>query len=818
MDTMLQDIRYAIRSLIRTPVVAMAAITCLALGIGANASIFGVVDMLLFRAPPHVRDADAVARVYLTHSSPVFGTYTTTTTNHPAYQDLRDQASSLAAVAAFHDLRVSVGRGIEAREARSQLVTHEYFPLLGVQPAYGRFFAADEDRQESPIRVAVVSDAFARRLLGSGEAALGKELRIGRGVYTVIGVAPTGFTGVNLERVDIWLPLHSATPELMGRSWLNNRGSFWLHILTRLKAGRARAGAESEATTVYRRGARSRSPEDSTATIALGPIQLARGPTMSQSAKVSTWLAAVAAIVLLVACANVANLLLARSMSRQREIAVRVAIGASRPRLLRLLLAESVLLAIVGGIAALLVTLWTGPLLRSLLLPNAIDPRSAVDPRVALFAAVVAAVASLVAGLPPALQASRPNFTDALKGATTEGRAPLRLRAGLLIAQVALTFVLLAGTGLFVRSLRSVQAIDLGFKADRVLMATMDLAATGVPRAERDALFLKMLERLQALPGVTSAAATVGSPFGWSHGVSVSVPGRDSMPRVPTGGPYYQVVTPDYFAAMGTPLLRGRGLTSADAAGPPVVVINETFARLVWPGDDALGKCIRLGDGPECREIVGVVPEAKRYGVVEAPNLYIYRPMRTGDFGSSDEYANISALLIRPAGRPESMISAVQREMQAVAPDLPFASVVPLADRVAPSMQPWRLGATMFGLFGSLALLLAAVGLYGVLAYSVTRRRKEIGLRIALGARVTHIVQLIAGQGVRLVAIGLGLGLLGALAAGRAIKSLLYGVSSADPMVLLAVAVVLLVVAGLASLIPARRAARVDPMLILRSE
>lgn len=818
MDTLVADLRYALRGLTRTPIVTIAAVTCLALGIGANASIFGVVDTLLFRAPPHVRGAKDLARVYFTHSSPVYGIYTTNTTTHPTYQDLRDHVASFALVAAYSHQRVSVGRGIEAREARSLLVTSAYFTLLGVEPAYGRFFVAAEDREGSRERVVVVSDAFARRFLGGGEAALGQTLRIGRGIYTVVGVTPAGFTGVDLERVDFWLPLHAAAHELLGPGLLNNRGAFWISILTRLHSDRSRPGAATEATVVYRRGARTAPPHDSAATVALGPIQLARGPMMNKSAEVSTWLAAVAVIVLLVACANVANLLLARSLQQQRAIAVRVAMGASRRRLLRQLLTESTLLAFAGGAAALLVTLWTGPVLRSFLLPDAIDLRSAVDLRVAVFAALVAAVASLLAGLAPALQTSRPNLTEALKGGRTEGRSPSRLRSGLLIAQVALTFVLLAGTGLFVRSLRGVEAIDLGFQADRVLTATMDVVAAGVPRAERTPLFLRMLERVQALPGVSAAAAAVGSPFGYTYGMSVTVPGRDSIPRLTTGGPYYQVVTPDYFAVMGSRMLLGRGFAAADATGPAVVVINETFSRLLWPDEnDALGKCIRLGSSPECREIVGVVAEAKRYSVVEPPHLYVYLPLRSGDFGF-DGNSSISALLVRTAARPEALAAAVQREMQSVAPDLPFANVIPLVDLVAPSLRPWRLGATMFGLFGALTLLLAAVGLYGVLAYSVTRRRREIGLRIALGASVTHIVQLIAGQGVRLVAIGLGAGLLGALAAGRAIRSLLYGVSPADPVVLVAVAAVLLIVAGLASLIPARRAARVDPMVILRSE
>ncbi|MGH7568094.1 MAG: FtsX-like permease family protein [Gemmatimonadales bacterium] len=536
---------------------------------------------------------------------------------------------------------------------------------------------------------------------------------------------------------------------------------------------------------------------------------------MSQDAKVASWLAVVAAIVLLIACANVANILLARAVQRQREIAIRRAMGAGQRDLARQLLTESVLLALAGAGGAVLVALWTGPVVRAFLLRDVPAAATAVDERVLLFTAAIALFVGVLTGLAPALQVGREDLTHALKSGAGEGRFQRsKLRSLLLVGQVALTLALLVGAGLFARSLRSVVKIDLGFEPERVLTATMDLAAAGVSRADANALYLRMLERVQAVPGVEHAAAAVGSPFGWSHAMRVSEPGRDSLPRLKSGGPYYQAVTADYFRTMGTPLLRGRGFTPADRAGAPgVVVINETFARLVWPGEDPVGKCVRLGSSRECREIVGVVPAAKRFAVIEEVTMHLYLPLPQSDFS-----APISALLVRPVGRPDDMVAAVQREMQGVQSNLPFARVVPLADLAAPSIRPWRLGTAMFGLFALLALVLSAVGLYGVLAYTVGQRTHELGVRIALGAQQDDVLRLVVGQGVRMAGLGIAVGAIVALLGGRAVASLLYGVSPHDPTVLSVAGGVLLAVAVLASYLPARRATKVDPMVALRTE
>src|SRR5205809_411238 len=707
----MNDLRYALRTFARTPALIAAAVACLALGIGANATIFGVVDTLLFRPPPHVQDPERVVRLYFRRHYPAFGTNTSSITGYPLYTLIRQSARSFDALAAYtYSQSASLGRGVDARRVHLVLASASYFPLLGVRPALGRFYSADEDRLGGPA-VVVLGYGFWRAAFQGDPGILARQLQLGRSSYTVVGVAPERFTGVNLENVDAWVPLTASTPELMGPGSLN-RGSYFLQIIGRLGPGGSERG-EREATLafraedVYSRG-------DSNAVALLGPVQHARGPEMSQNARVSLWLSAVSVIVLLVACANVANLLLARALQRQREIAVRLALGAARLRLARQLVTESVLLALAGGVAALLVSLWAGPVIRAFLLPDIPAVASAVDGRVLLFTGGVALLTGFLAGCVPALQVGRADLTPALKAGAREGRyRRSRLRSALLVGQVALTVTLIVGAGLFVRSLRNVQGQDFGFDPTHTLLATMDLRAAGYRPVEINQLNLQMLARLQVLPGVEAAAATIGHPFGWATGCSVSVPGRDSIPQLKAGGPYCQRVTPGYFAAMGAP---------------------------------------------------------------------------------------------------------VHGAMQQTAANLPYAAVTPLADLVAPSIRPWRLGTTMFGLFAGLALVLAAVGLYSVLSYTVGQRSHEIGIRMAMGARRGNVLGLMVGQGVKIAALGAGIGAVVALAGGRVLSSLLYGVSPRDPLVLLGAALIPVVVAAVASYLPARRAAKVDPVLALRYE
>jgi putative ABC transport system permease protein len=813
MDTIVQDLRYALRTLLRTPTLTVAAIACLALGIGANATIFGVVDTLLLRPPAHVQNPDDVVRLYFRATERHYGTHTSGTTGYPLYTALRDSAHAFQSIAAFsHDQSASLGRGADAKPMRLVLVSSTFFPLLGVRPALGRFFGPDEDRQGA-VLVVVLSHAFWRRQFGGDSTVLGRPLALSKSTYTVVGVAPPGFTGVDLRDVDGWVPIAAATPDLMGPSWLT-RGSMFLQTIGRLRAGVSRVQAAHEATLVFRAEDALTSHPDSTATALLGPIQAARGPDMgwSKDAQVATWLAVVAAIVLLVACANVVNILLARAVQRQREIAIRRAIGAGRGDLARQLLTESALLALAGAGGALLVASWTGPVIRAFLLGDVPAAATTVDVRVLVFTGTIALLVGVLTGLAPALQVGRDDLIHALKSGAGEGRFQRsKLRSLLLVGQVALTLALLVGAGLFARSLRNVRRIDLGFDADHILRATIDLKAAGFGTAEANALYMQMLQRVQRLPAVEHAAASVGSPFGWGFARGLKIPGRDSLPRLKTGGPYRQAVTASYFAAMGTPV-RGRDFTSADQHGQAAIV-NETFARAIWPGENPIGKCLQDGDRrAPCSEIIGVVPDAHRNAVVEDAAALYYVPL------SRREAEGITALVVRARGRPEDLVEPVRREMQSAGINLPFASVVLFADRVDRSIRTWRLGTTMFGLFAQLALILTAVGLYGVLAYTVGQRTHELGVRIALGAQRADVVRLVVAQGVRVAGLGVAVGAVLALAGGRAVAALLYGVSPHDPPVLGAAGCVLLAVAALASWLPARRAARVDPMVALRTE
>src|SRR5216117_111896 len=804
----MNDLRYALRTFARTPALIAAAVVCLALGIGANATIFGVVDTLLFRPPPHVREPERVVRLYFRRHYPPFGANTSSITGYPLYTLIRESARDFDALAACtYSQSASLGRGVDARRVHLVLASASYFPLLGVRPALGRFYSADEDRLGGPA-VVVLGYRFWRAAFQGDSGILGRQLQLGRSSYTVVGVAPERFTGVNLENVDAWVPLTASTPELMGPGSLN-RGSYFLQIIGRLGTGGREAG-EREATLAFR-AEDMYSYGDSNAVALLGPVQHARGPEMSQNARVSLWLSAVSVIVLLVACANVANLLLARALQRQREIAVRLALGAARLRLARQLVTESVLLALAGGAAALVVTLWAGPVIRAFLLPDMAAVTSAVDGRVLLFTGGVALLTGLLAGCVPALQVGRADLTPALKAGAREGRyRPSRLRSALLVGQVALTVTLIVGAGLFVRSLRNVAGQDFGFDPARTLLATMDLRAAGYRPVEINQLNLQMLARLQVLPGVEAAAATIGHPFGWATGCSVSVPGRDSIPQLKAGGPYCQRVTAGYFAAMGTPV-HGRAFTPADR-GSPVAIVNETMARLLWPGESAIGKCFLVGSDKRCAGIIGVVPDARRFNAVEDASMHFYVPF------TDDSSEFITALVVRARGRPQDLVAPVRAAMQETAASLPYAAVTPLADLVAPSIRPWRLGTTMFGVYAGLALVLAAVGLYGVLSYTVAQRSHEIGVRMAMGARRGNVLGLMVGQGVRIAALGAGIGAVVALAGGRVLSSLLYGVSPRDPLVLLGAAMIPLVVAALASYLPARRAAKVDPVVALRYE
>ena len=808
----MNDVRYALRTLARSPGLSLAAVLTLGLGIGANSAMFGVVDRLFFRPPPHVVDPDRVVRVSVTRTDPRWGAITGGLGTYPDYVAFRARMRGFSTVAASMGASFNLGVGEHARRVTAELVSASFFPVLGVRAERGRFFTEEEDRVGRPAYVAVVSHAFWRGEMEQSQATLGKTLLVGHNTYTVIGVAPDHFAGLGLREPDLWLPISAGAPEVMGNKNILTCCGFSFRTIARLAPGVSAAQAVAEGTVLMRTG-------DSTATLSLGSARGGLDPSFVSDARLSIWLAVVSGIVLLIACANVANLLLARAVQRRREVAVRVALGAGRGRLIRQLYTESAVLAGCGGAAAVLVALWVGPLLRAALLPES-TAAGVLDLRVFAFTAGAALVTALLAGLSPALHAGVPDLSSALKSGLREGGVQRSVtQSGLLVAQVALTLVLLTGAGLFLTSLRHVEGLRLGLDADHVIVAGGDLGALGYRTADINAIYARMRERVARLPGVAGISLSIGSPFGVPSMLgSESVPGMDSFPSTPRGGGFFIVaVAPDYFRTMGSALRRGRGFTEADNAGAQrVVVVNETMARLVWRGQDPIGKCLKIRKTSSCSEVVGVVEDARQFDVTDELIMQYFIPLAQAD--STNLGGPVTSLEVRTVGPADAMVGAVRREVQATSRDLPYMSIDPMPQLFAGQLRVWRRGSLLLSLFGGLALLLAAIGLYGVLSYVVSRRTQELGIRLALGAARGDVLGLVVRQGLGVTLVGVAIGMMGALLAGKAIAALLYGVSPHDPLVLGTATLALLSVALLASYIPARRATKIDPMMALRYE
>jgi predicted permease len=816
-----QDLGYAFRGFRRQPAFAGLIVLILGLGIGANATMFGLVDRLLLRPPARVVDADRVVRFQLSESEPGMGSWTNESVAWRTFTDQRDHAGYYSSIAAyFTHSGMPLGRGEGAAKVRAVLATPEYFRLLGVQPALGRLYRDEEDRPGAGSPVAVLSWRYWQRSYGGDRGALGRRLFLGSQSYTVIGVAPEGFNGVDLNAVDLWVPFHAGAVDVVGDGkWRDTYNWQWLDVLARLKPGVTRARASDEATRIQRAAVAQVPEVDHAASAALVPLQgFERGAVPHARERVALWLTAIALVVLLIVCANVANLLLARAASRRREIAVRLALGVGRGRLIRQLLAESVLLALGGGGVALLIARWGGDLLRGTLLPNVSWVDGPLDARVAAVTFLATLATGLLTGLAPAVQASRPALTAALRSGAADGASPRsRLRSGLLAAQAMLSLVLLVGAGLFVRSLWRVVHTDIGYDPRGVIVADVDLGVAGYKKPDRLAFYDRALERMRALPGIERASLAINSPFWTMNSQRIRLTDRDSTPRSPEGGPYYNGVTPDFFAAMGMRLVRGRLLSAEDRAGSaPVMVINQQMADFFWPKQDPIGKCVKLGgDSVPCSQVVGVVSTARIGAIQETPRLAYYVPLEQSlALGMSRD----RILFLRTRTDANALIPAVRRALQGMAPDLPFAEIRSFQSQIDPEIQPWRLGAVMFGLFGALALVVAALGLYSVMSYTVVQRTHEFGVRAALGASPRQIVRSVLRDGLRVMVVGMGLGLGVALAGGRFLAPLLFRTSPRDPVVFLAVAATLFVAAVIAIILPALRATRVDPLEALRAD
>ena len=818
-------------------------ILTLSLGIGANVTMFSILDRLLLRTPAHIVDVDNVVQVHTRW----FGNEGVQSSQpYRLYKDLAAGVSEFEQVAVTTVSGLAnrdyypLGRGAGARRIPGVQVSPDYFPLLGVRPHRGRFFQEDEAGEANPQHLAVIGYNFWRRQFDGRDDAIGSTLDLGMDRYTIVGVAPEGFTGVELSDIDVWIPIAAAGGLRFAKStdWATTRNSQWLTIIARLRPGANVERAKAQATAVFRAGERERvaatpnasprfraSPDSQSvefSSIVPGKSIRSYGlGARSAEVRVSQLLGGVSIIVLLIACANVANLLLVRASGRRREIAIRLALGVTRGRLVRQLVVEGLVLSVLGGLGALLCAQWSSGFIRTLLLGDTAWSGSPVDGRMLAFTAIAAIGTGMLTSLLPALQASRPELTSALKAGVREGGGTRTFTRSLLIAgQAAMALILLAGAGLFVRSLQNVMNTPLGIDIDRVLAAGVQHASVGMSNAEAREVFRQATARATEIPGITAAATSVGLSFGMGWGTSLHVPGREQPKE--RNNPSQYAVTPDYFKVLGIRLLEGRLFTESDRAGTELVtVINETAARTFWPGLNPIGQCVRIGaDTMPCTTVIGIVTDARRQELVESPVTMIFRPLDQLDPAVYDRSVTFFgfSFIARTTRKPATLAEPLRRLIQSVNPNLPYAEVRPLAHRLGRQTRSWTLGATMFTIFGALSLLVAAIGLYSVVAFTVAQRQHEFGVRVALGASGGNLLRLTVVRGVLPVAAGVGVGLSVALAASRVLEGMLYETSPRDPIIYAGAGITLLAVTVVASLLPARRAAKADPMLALRAD
>jgi putative ABC transport system permease protein len=811
--TLIQDIRYGLRMIAKAPGFTLLGMLALAIGICGNTTIFSVINGLLFRPLTGVKEPARLVAVFTSdYSSGLYGS-----NSYPDYVDFRDQTDVFQSLAASQPAVFSFAGDNEAEQLRGYVVTGNYFEVLGVSAQLGRTLQPSDDQATGALPV-VISDTLWRGRFYSDPAVVGQTVRLDNQSYTIVGVTAVSFRGLRVGLPPaFWVPMRIAPNE--AGSGRDNRG---LEIVGRLKPAVTLAQAQSQLTTIAARLAQAY-PKTNLGTLERPkdpkPVTVTQQSRLHPMAQVGLWrlsflLFIVVGLVLLIACANVANLLLARASVRRREIAVRLALGASRRRLVRQLLTESLLLALLGAVAGLILTQWTAGMLPRFFAPGDLDGVDfSFDWRVLAFTLGVALITGVVFGLVPALQATRLNLIPSLKDETGSYGQRLRrlaLRNVLVISQLALSLVLLICAGLFVRGLRHAVQSDLGFAANNLLEASIETEGANLNEQQSEAFYQQTLERVSGLPGVQSATLVAFVPLsGGGYRRGTAIEGYQRQPNEDTEI-NSNIIGPNYFNTMGIPIVAGRDFNAQDRTGSPaVVIVNEVLARR-YLGGNALGKRLRFGSG-QFREIVGVVRNAKYRNLREEPLPFIYTPF-------AQEPQSGMTLIVRTAGDPSALLGAVRNEVGAINKDVPLFAVQTMTQRIGSQLATDRVIAVLLSVFGGCALLLAAIGIYGVVGYAVAQRTHEIGIRIALGADQRDILKLIVSQGMVLTAIGAGIGLVLALAATQLLKSLLFGISATDPLTFVSVVVVLVGVALLACYLPARRAMKVDPLVALRYE
>jgi macrolide transport system ATP-binding/permease protein len=807
-----QDVRYAVRMLGKNPGFAVIAVLTLGLGLGANTAIFSLVNTALLRPLP-VDRPDRLVTLNDGVERRMFPAF-----SYPNYKDFRDRNDVFSGLMGYRFAQLSLSHDGVNERLWGYLVTGNYFETLGVKAALGRVISAEDDRSPGAHPVAVVSYKCWRQRFGGEPGVIGKNVIVnGRG-YMIVGVAQPGFSGTEVVVTpEMWFPMAMQAQVEVGSQWLDNRESKTITLMGRLKPGvgvrQAQAALNSVASQLQ-----SEYPNINEgmqiALVTPGLIGSEMGGVIMGFAGL---LMIVVGMALLLACANLANLLLARATERRREIAVRLALGANRFRLMRQLLTESLLLALAGGALGFLLAVWLAKLTAAVKLPIDVPLATElhVDIRVFIFACMVSFGAGLLFGLLPAWQATKADLAQALKNDASFGSPHRsRLKSGLIVLQVALSLALLIGGGLMLRALRQAQTVDLGYDPQRAIEMSFDLRLQGYDSAQGREFQKRLLERVRALPGVEFAGMANIIPVDLHiSSEAVSIEGQE--PSRPAKAPraLTSYITPGYFQAMKTSLLRGRDFTDYDDdKAARVAIVNENFARRFWPGEDPIGKRFALGGAESPKmQVVGVAQDGKYTGLNENHWPFVYRPQWQYRVGAT-------TVVVRAEADPQKVIALARLELRQLDPNMPVASARTLVERLSIPLLPPRIVASALGGFGLMSLLLAAIGIYGVMSYAVSRRTREIGVRMALGARRGDVLKLILTQGMALTLIGVAIGLLAALGLTRLMKSVLFGMSATDPLTYAGVAALLIFVALLACYIPARRATKVDPMVALRSE
>jgi macrolide transport system ATP-binding/permease protein len=820
MGGILKDLRYGFRMLWKRPAFTIVAVITLALGIGANSAIFSGVSAFMLRPMP-VEDPDRLVRVFeVQQSSP--NDYDDF--SYPDFVDYRDQNQSFEGLLSYTLAQAALSTSDQNDVIYGELVSGNYFDVLRVRPALGRGFLPEEDKTPGSHPVVVLSHSIWQRRFASDPGITGKTIMLNGQAFTVVGVAPESFKGTKWAlSMDFWVPMMMQQQIQRADNQLDSRGSHWMDLLGRLKPGVTAEQAATELTAIARRLEQAY-PSERAKDVRVLVMRETEG-RFEDAAGMVTLSAGLAlgavGMILLIACANVANLLLARAVTRRKEIGIRLALGASRARLIRQLLTESVLLSVMGGILGLLIAFWATDLMQGFLpvLPYTFAFSFAPDARALIFSAIISLLTGIIFGLAPALQASNPDVVPVLKGETPVvkgGSRRFNLRNGLVVFQFALSLVVLVCGGLFVRSMRHAQSIDPGFTTKNTVAMSLNPGLLGYTDAQSRQFYQQLTERVRALPGVQAASIVEWLPLGDSsnsRGPLLKEGEPEPEPGKERGGSFINVVGQKYFETLQIPLLDGRDFDGRDREDTtPVIIVNETLARRLWPGESAIGKRFRIGrTGSPFREVVGVAKDGKYRMLGENPRSMMYLP-------HSQDPESGMMLMVRTANDARSIVSSVRVEVRSLDQMLPVHDVKTIEEHMSYPLMWVRMGATLATAFGLLALALAATGIYSVIAYSVTQRTKEIGIRMALGAERRDVLKMIASQGMALAVFGMVAGLVLAFVLTRILSSLLYGVGATDFVTFTVVSSLLLVVALLACYIPARRATKIDPIKALRHE